>query len=103
MDNFLEIMDEINKLRGRSLNARECVIRSLLLDPDLSEDDRVFLLKESLGNERLFSKNAIRKLTSKSPIIPCKHCMSEETKKFGIVHGKQRYQCNTCKKTFLRG
>ena len=103
MDTILEIMDEISKLRGQSLNARECVIRNLLLDPNLSEDDRVFLLKESLGNERLFSKSAIRKLTSKSPIIPCKHCMSEETKKFGIVHGKQRYQCNTCKKTFLRG
>lgn len=38
-----------------------------------------------------------------SPIISCKHCGSPHTVKCGIVHGKQRYQCNTCKKTFLRG
>ena len=47
---------------------------------------------------KIFSK--VR--SSPAFIIPCKHCGSPDTVKCGIVHGKQRYQCKNCNKTFLR-
>ncbi|MCG8340049.1 MAG: hypothetical protein MI674_02075, partial [Cytophagales bacterium] len=37
----------------------------------------------------------------KNPI--CKHCKGHTSIKSGQVRGKQRYQCKTCKRTFVRG
>ena len=35
------------------------------------------------------------------PAPPCPHCKDEGVTKFGFKHGKQRYRCKGCGKTFL--
>ena len=36
-------------------------------------------------------------------MIKCKHCGGESSIKNGFVHGKQRYKCKSCLKTFRDG
>lgn len=36
-----------------------------------------------------------------SPKPSCKHCHSSRTARGGMAHGKQRYSCKGCKRTFL--
>ena len=36
-------------------------------------------------------------------MVNCKHCGSTEHSRNGMVHGKQRYLCKSCKRTFREG
>ena len=36
-------------------------------------------------------------------MVKCKHCGSLSSVKNGFVHGKQRYKCKICNKTFREG
>lgn len=36
-------------------------------------------------------------------MVECKHCGCEKCVKNGMVHGKQRYLCSSCRRTFRSG
>ena len=35
------------------------------------------------------------------PKRPCPHCKSSKVSRYGIKHGRQRYRCNECRKTYV--
>ncbi|WP_103623937.1 IS1595 family transposase [Campylobacter concisus] len=61
----------------------------------LSDDDKKSFLKSIKSKEKLEQN-----FTFIKEIKKCPHCKSTSFKKNGTTHGKQRYICNDCKKTF---
>ncbi|WP_459817390.1 IS1595 family transposase [Campylobacter concisus] len=61
----------------------------------LSDDDKKSFLKSIKSKEK-----SEQNFTFTKEIKECPHCRSTRFKKNGITHGKQRYICNDCKKTF---
>ena len=61
----------------------------------LSDDDKKSFLKSIKSKEKLEQN-----FTFTKEIKECPHCKSTHFKKNGTTHGKQRYICNDCKKTF---
>ena len=107
------IYDSLNVLKmskdlyeKMTLEEKKFLVNYILLDPSLSSDDRVSLFERPFKVNTFFNKDVFLKISKlfnlEVPIIPCRHCGSPDTVKCGIVHGKQRYQCKNCNKTFLR-
>ncbi|WP_462109165.1 IS1595 family transposase [Campylobacter concisus] len=61
----------------------------------LSDDDKKSFLKSIKSKEK-----SEQNFTFTKEIKECPHCRSTRFKKNGTTHGKQRYICNDCKKTF---
>lgn len=61
----------------------------------LSDDDKKSFLKSIKSKEK-----SEQNFTFTKEIKECPHCKSTRFKKNGTTHGKQRYICNDCKKTF---
>lgn len=61
----------------------------------LSSDDKKSFLKSIKSKEK-----SEQNFTLLRELKECPHCKSTNFKKNGTTHGKQRYICNDCKKTF---
>lgn len=61
----------------------------------LSSDDKKSFLKSIKSKEK-----SEQNFTLLRELKECPHCKSTNFKKNGTTHGKQRYLCNDCKKTF---
>jgi transposase-like protein len=74
-------------------NAELEIIKQLF--STLSNDDKKSFLKSIKSKEK-----SEQNFTLLRELKECPHCKSTNFKKNGTTHGKQRYICNDCKKTF---
>jgi len=64
--------------------------------------DLVKKLPEDCLDETIEYVNKIIEMNKgQTPSLPCPHCKSKNTVKFGQMGGKQRYRCKDCSKTFV--
>lgn len=102
-----DILQEAKNLYDKmTIEDKRNIVNYILLDPDLTVEERVSLFERPFRIDTFFNRDVFLKISKlfnlEAPIILCKHCGSPSTVKCGIVHGKQRYQCKNCSKTFLR-
>ena len=48
-----------------------------------------------------YMQEKLKKISGDKPIPPCPHCKSESVTRFGQKHGRLRYRCKDCGKTFV--
>lgn len=84
-DDFCQLLESVTTLTERQ---RAIIMKALASEGSDEESlaDHSFLLQRIETNFKT------------RPV--CKHCQSQEVRRFGWQSGRQRYQCKTCHKTF---